>query len=82
MVLITGNGYFGVLTSEVSKYFCAGISGWNSLGKNGLAGSVTFDTNGTVSWYATASVGDYNFRDSPNIQFNAQSVTYSYIAIG
>lgn len=82
MVLITGNGYFGVLTSEVSKYFCAGISGWNNLGKNGLAGSVTFDTNGTVSWYATASVGDYNFRDSPNIQFNARSVTYSYIAIG
>ena len=82
MVLITGNGYFGVLTSEVSDYFCAGISGWNRLGKNGIAGSVTFDTNGTVSWYASASVGDYNFRDRPNIQFNAQSVTYSYIAIG
>ncbi len=82
MVLITGNGYFGVLTSEVSDYFCAGISGWNRLGKNGIAGSVTFNTNGTVSWYASASVGDYNFRDSPNIQFNAQSVTYSYIAIG
>lgn len=82
MVLITGNGYFGVLTSEASKYFCAGTSGWNSLGKNGLAGSVTFDTNGTVSWYATASVGDYNFKDRPNIQFNARSVTYSYIAIG
>lgn len=73
---------FATDTVNLSKYFCAGISGWNSLGKNGLAGSVTFDTNGTVSWYATASVGDYNFRDSPNIQFNAQSVTYSYIAIG
>ncbi len=82
MVLITGNGYAGILSYGINKYFCAGVSAWNNLGKNGLAGSVTFDTNGTVSWYATASVGDYGFKDSPNIQLNAQSVTYSYIAIG